>query len=124
MHDVRVLSALITSVMAIATLSVGGQTGADAARDGSSFQRAVIVNVAEPDRANWELAQILQQHPDMDLHRFSRRTVSHLGRRYDICELQSKAGKSVVMYFDFGADDVPTPNQALERTAARCPLTF
>jgi hypothetical protein len=114
MRGLPIHAAFLAIVMASMVSYAADRPEADAARDGSSFQRAVIVSVAEPDRFKWEMTQLLQHHPDMELRGFARGTVSHMGRLYDICELQSQAGKKVTMYFDVGPDEVPSPNQAMQ----------
>lgn len=88
-------------------------------RDGTSFQRAIIVKVAEPDRSKWEMSQTLTRHPGLGFPvSWGRSELSHMGRLYHVYELRAKSGNKVIIYFDLGEDKLPLPDQAMEPTAS------
>jgi hypothetical protein len=122
----RLLLALIVAAIAVCT----GSRGADRdqpqfTRDGTSLQRAIIVDVAVPNQRQWEKSQALMRHPGLGFPTdWSFGEVRHMGRLYHVHELRWKTGEKAVIYFDLGEDELPRPNQAMQRTPSRTAFTF
>src|SRR4051794_463694 len=68
-------------------------------RDGSSFERAIIVGRDQPGEVDWEFAQMRKLHPDAEIVPAEQALVSHDGRDYDLWVLKTPHGK-VTVYFD------------------------
>ena len=120
MRHLHLLLLMVGVVFASTRSPADDQGPPQLTRDGSSFERAIIVNVPEPKRTDWEMSQAFQRHPELGFLPDSQRTeLPHLGRLYHIWELRSKTGKRAIIYFDLGEDELPRPNQAMQVTATR-----
>jgi len=74
-------------------------------RDGSSFERAIIVPPDLPDEIAWEMRQIRKFHPDANLGPAEQGLVPHGGRMYDVYDMRSLDGKKrIITYFDIGTE--------------------
>ena len=76
-------------------------------RDGSSFEKAIIVNIGPAQEVAWEMVQIRKFHPDANLGDAVQALASHNGRMYDVYEFHTKSGKKIGMFFDIGPEKKP-----------------
>jgi len=82
-------------------------------RDGSSIEKAIIVNVSPVQEVAWIMAQIRKVHPDANLGDLEQYLVSQNGRRYDVYDLHTTKGKRIVMFFDIGKEEAPSPTATI-----------
>ena len=73
-------------------------------RDGSSFERAIIVPPHQPNEVEWEFKQMRRLYPDAEIVPVEQALASHRGRDYDLWTLKTPRGK-VTMYFDITEHD-------------------
>src|SRR4051794_6651348 len=76
MPCLRIFAVMLGSMIAMSRAA--DPSSAALVRDGSTFQRAFIVEAAEPERTQWETSQALKTHPGLGPPTaLSRREVSH-----------------------------------------------
>jgi len=92
-------------------------------RDGSSFEKAIILARDDKHATETEMRIIQRLHPDVTTGSLELSIEAHNGRLYEIVVLKTTSGKKFSVYFDLSEKD-PRPNQALERTATRRAFTF
>jgi hypothetical protein len=105
----RIASVAIVLVTSATVCMANEQEKPEPIRDGSSFKKAIIVNVPQVLEVQWIMLQIRKLHPDANLGDLEQGLVSYKGRVYDVYDLRTKKGKRIVMYFDIGKDEDPSP---------------
>ena len=106
-HVVAVAIALAATV----TVCIAGDPEKpEPIRDGSSFEKAIIVNVSSVQEVDWIMRQIRKLHPDANLGDLEQGIAEHNGRLYDVYALHTDRGKEITMFFDIGAKSTPTPS--------------
>jgi len=105
---------MLGTTIAISKSRAGDPSSSALFRDGSTFERAFIVEAAEPERTQWETSQALKTHPRLSLpSAVSRKEVSHMGRLYHVLKIQWGNGTTTTIYFKLGPD-VPGLNEAMQ----------
>jgi len=94
----------VCAAMPLLTCIAKDQKKAPSDRDGSSFEKAIIVPRNQPDEVNWEFKQMRRLHPDADIVPVEQALASHGGRDYDLWVLKTPHGK-VTVYFDITEHD-------------------
>jgi hypothetical protein len=101
-RHVLIFCLLLAVAVTVSLAKDNGET--EPVRDGSSFKRAIIVNVSPVQEVAWIRAQIGKHHPGIHVRSEEQGLVPHKGRLYDVYDLETTSGKHIVMYFDIGED--------------------
>jgi hypothetical protein len=98
-----ILVAVVLRATSVALCDAKDPNAHKVVRDGSSFDKAIIVTDHGPNEVKWEVAQMRRFHPDAEILPVEQGLASHNGRLYDVWVLKTPHGE-VIMFFDIGED--------------------